>query len=243
MVAAPPAALDRRVSTYGLEGSNDMSIKSPPDRPVTSPAPSVAVDKDIRALYARACTMGAAIVRSGRDLSATQKQALIADLKSGDQARARSALASMGTSLSDLGAQRRLVRRFVSSHPLPKDAAQLGSTVEEFVVAAKWSYTEEEGGGPAPDPTDEIIDELGLPQSDDTSGGTGQPDGTACENACAALAAGLIASALATYITASVACQALGPFGIVCFLAASASYGLALYSIDARIDHCIENCG
>lgn len=220
-----------------------MSIKSPPDRPDTSPVPPVAVDKDMRALYARACTMGAAIVRSGSDLSATQKKALIADLKSGDQARARSALASMGTSLSDLGAQRRLVRSFVASHPLPTDATQLGSVVEDHVVAAKRSYTEEEGGGPAPDPLDEISDELGLPQSDDTSGGTGQSDGTACENACAALAAGLIGSALATYIIAMVACQALGPFGIVCALGASASYGLALYSIDARIDQCIENCG
>jgi hypothetical protein len=216
-----------------------MSIKNQPD----VPTPTVEVDEDMRALYAAACTMGAAILRTGRGLNKRQKQVLIADLKSEDQVRAGAALESMGTSLNALEAQRRLVRSFVSHHVLPTDAVQLRGVVEEHVVAAKWSYTEEEGGGPAPDPTDELLDELDLPDSDDSGGGTDDSGGVTCEDQCAILAAGLVASALATYITAMVACQALGPFGIVCALGASASYGLALYSIDARIDECIENCG
>jgi hypothetical protein len=216
---------------------DDMSIKNKP--PV-----SVEVDPDMRALYGLACTMGASILRSGHDLTKRQKRALIADLKSGEEVRAASALQSMGTSASALDEQKRLVRSFVANHALPTDPAQLKHTVEEHVVAAKWSYTEEEGGGPAPDPTDEILDELDIPDSDDTPGGSGDSGGgVTCEDGCAVLAAGLVASALATYITALVACQALGPFGIICALGASASYGLALYSIDARIDECIENCG
>lgn len=203
----------------------------------------VVVDADMRALYGLACTMGASILRSGRDLSKRQKQALIADLKSGDKVRAKAALKAMGTSTGALDEQKRHVRNFVANHTLPTDMAPLRDAVEEHVVAAKMSYTEEEGGGPAPDPTDEILDELDLPESDDTSGGSDDPGGVTCEEGCGVLAAGLVASALATYIIAMVACQALGPFGIICALGASASYGLALYSIDARIDECIENCG
>jgi len=202
------------------------------------------VDEDVRALYALACTMGAGILRTGSDLTTSQRRALIADLKSGDRALAEAALESMGTSLTALDKQRQLARSFVTNHDLPTDPAQLAGVVEPYVAAAKWSYSEEAGGGPAPDPTDDLLDELDLPESSDDSGGgdSGGGGGVTCEDGCAVLAAGLVASALATYVTAMIACQALGPFGIICALGASASYGLALYSIDARIDECIENC-
>ena len=61
--------------------------------------PALKDDADFLALYRSACRMGAAILKSGSGTTEAQKAALIADLKSGDQGRAKAALASLGTSV------------------------------------------------------------------------------------------------------------------------------------------------
>lgn len=200
-------------------------------------------DTDFLALYRSTCAMGASILRSSAALTAKQRKALIADLKSGDEARAKAALTLMGTSESVINEQRRLVSNFASRYPLPKDAAQIRKIVKDAVTAAKLSFSDDAGGGPAPDHIDEITDELDLPRSDGSGGSGGSEGNTACLNGCKAQAAALATAALIANISALAACTALGPFGIVCAVVAIASYALALYEMDAVIDRCVANCG
>jgi hypothetical protein len=143
-----------------------------------------------------------------------------------------------------IGEQRRLLQRVIARHDLPLDAT-LPGTIRNAAVAAKWSYDEEHGGGPAPDPWDELEDELDIPDStgSDTSNDD-EPDGNdACYDGCAAQAAALAASALAAYVAALAACTAAGPFWPVCWAGATATYVIALYEMDAVVDRCVANCG
>lgn len=207
-----------------------------------STMPSTIGDTEFLALYRSVSSTGASILRAGAAFTGAQREALIEDLRSGDSPRARAALASLGMSERLVNKQRRLVAAFAARRPLPQDTGRIRALVEEAVAAAKLSFPD--GGGPAPDPLDEITDELGLPDSDD-SGGPGSPGGDtgACHDACAAQAAAGAALALTSAITGMVACQALGPFGIVCALGVMASYAYALYSLDAVVDRCVANCG
>jgi hypothetical protein len=173
-------------------------------------------------------------LKSGATLTATQKQALIADLGSGDQARAKTALALMGISESVIDERRRLVNDLAVQHPLFKDTAQIQTFVEDAV--ARLSFPD--GGGPAPDPLDEIVDELGLPSS-----GSDEPeDNAACLNLCAAQAAVLAGLALTGYIAALLGCTLSGPFSLFCAFGATALYVQAIYEMDAVIDRCVANC-
>jgi hypothetical protein len=204
---------------------------------------SLANDPEFQAFYRSAASMGASILRTGATLTATHKQAQVAALNSGDSPAARTVLASMGTSQGVIDEQRRLVGSVVTRYQLPKDPAQLATIFRGAATAARWSYPD--GGGPAPDPLDEIEDELDLPDSTGSggSGGSDDDNNSSCYDLCALQAAALAASALTTYTLALAACTAAGPFGIVCALAATASYAIALYEMDAAVDRCVANCG
>jgi hypothetical protein len=200
--------------------------------------PPTNVHPDFLALYRSVCLMGASIIRAGAALTPQQKRALIADLKGGDEQRAIAALSSLGTSESVINEQRQLISSLASRHPLPRHVALIKPIVEQGVAAAKLSYPDDAGGGPAEDPLDDLLDEVSGSGGSDDSGGN-----TACLTACQAQAAALATAALTAYIAALVACQALGPFSIVCALVATANYSLALYELDAVVDRCVANCG
>jgi len=205
-------------------------------------------DADFEALYRSVSNIGAAILRAGSKLTTEDKQARVANLQSGDAARARAALNVLGASERVVEEQRRLLRLVVNRHDLPLDAT-LPGTFGDAAVAAKWSYDEEHGGGPAPDPLDELEDELDLPgpTGSDTSSGSNNDDESddndACYDGCAAQAAVLAASAVATYMAALAVCAAAGPFAIFCWAGATATYAIALYEMDAVVDRCVANCG
>lgn len=199
--------------------------------------PLIEDDTDFLALYRAACTMGASILKAGAALTPTAKQALIADLASGDQARAKAALVLMGTSESVIDEQRQLVSNLAGQHPLPKDAAQIQTLVEDAVAAARLSFPD--GGGPAPDPLDEIMDELGLPSSGSDEPGSNIP----CLNLCKVQAVALAAAALTSYIYALALCTLSGPASVFCAFGATAAYAFAIYQMDAVIDRCVANCG
>jgi hypothetical protein len=201
-------------------------------------------DPDFQALYRSVTSIGATILHAGSTQTTAQKQALVAALQSKDAARARAALNAVGASGPVIEEQRRLLQRVINRHDLPLDAT-LPGTVRDAAVAAKWSYDEEHGGGPAPDPLDELEDELDIPDStgSDTSNDD-EPDGNdACYDGCAAQAAALAASAVAAYVAALAGCTAAGPFWPVCWAGATATYVIALYEMDAVVDRCVANCG
>jgi hypothetical protein len=201
-------------------------------------------DPDFQALYRSVTSVGALILRSSSSQTTAEKQALVAALQSKEAARARAALNAVGASGPVIEEQRRLLKRLINRHDLPLDAT-LPGTIRDASVAAKWSYDEEHGGGPAPDPWEELEDELDIPDStgSDTSD-EAEPDGNdACYDGCAARAAALAASALAAYVAALAACTAAGPFWPVCWAGATASYVIALYELDAVVDRCVANCG
>jgi hypothetical protein len=218
------------------------------DRSTTmTPIRRLANDADFQNAYRAASSFGAAILRSGATMTEADKQDLVADLQSGDAARAGAALAALGATERAIQEQRRLLRRLVERYDVPLDAS-LAGILGDAAVAAKWSYDEEHGGGPAPDPLDELEDELGLPGDTGTSGGTGggtdtDDDNSGCYDLCAAQAAALAASALATYIAALAGCAAGGPFALLCWAVASAGYAVSLYELDAVVDRCVANCG
>jgi hypothetical protein len=200
-------------------------------------------DPDFQALYRSVTSVGAAILRAGSSQTTADKQAVVAALRSKDAARARAALTAVGASGPVIDEQRRLLKLLIHRHDLPLDAT-LPGTVRDASVAAKWSYDEEHGGGPAPDPWEELEDELDIPDSTGSDTSDNEPDGNdVCYDACAAQAAALAAVALATYVAALAACTAAGPFWPICFAGATASYAVALYEMDAVVDRCVANCG
>jgi hypothetical protein len=192
-------------------------------------------DPDFQALYRPVCSVGASILRSGAALTTAQKHALIADLKSQDSARAKAALASMGISQNVIYEQKRLVSILVARHSLPQDPAQLRPIIKDAVTAAaKLSYSD--GSGPAPDPLDEILDELDLP---DPSGGSGSDT---CGN-CAVEAAVSLAFYQTDYVMALWACTFTGPGWPICVAAATGGYAWALYQVDKSLKSCLATCG
>ena len=203
----------------------------------------LANDPDFQALYRSVCSLGAAMLRAGSTLTTEDKEALVVNLQSGDATGARAALNAVGVSEGVTKEQRRLLRLVADRHHLPLDAT-LPGIFGDAAVAAKWSYDEEHGGGPAPDPWDEIEDELGLPDTSSGSNNDDEPDGNdSCYDGCAVLAAGLGASAVTTYAVALAACTAAGPFWPICWAGATATYLIALYEMDAAVDRCVANCG
>ena len=197
-------------------------------------------DPDLLALLRSTCTMGASILRARGALTGTQREALIADLRSGDEERAKAALPLLGIPQSANEEQRRLVSNFVAQHPLPEvGPARVQTIVENAFAVAKMSFPD--GGGPAPDPLDEVIDELDLPTQDEP-GGSGD-NTAACLAGCQAQAIVLASSAVAIYTGALAACTLAGPLWPVCWAAATAAYALDLYLMDAAIDRCVANCG
>jgi hypothetical protein len=201
-------------------------------------------DPDFQALYRSVTSIGAAILHAGSSQTTAEKHAVVAALQSKDAARARAALNAIGASGPVIEEQRRLLQQLLNRYDLPLDAT-LPGTIRDAAVAAKWSYDEEHGGGPAPDPWEELEDELDIPDStdSDTSDDDESDGNDACYDGCAAQAAALAASALAAYVAALAACTAAGPFWPVCWAGASATYVIALYELDAVVDRCVANCG
>jgi hypothetical protein len=173
-------------------------------------------DPDFQALYRSVTSVGAAILRAGSSQTTAEKQALVAALQSKDAARARAALNAVGASGPVIEEQRRLLKRLISRHDLLLDAT-LPGTMRDASVAARWSYDEEHGGGPAPNPWEELEEELDIPPASDTSDDDESDGNDACYDGCTAQAAALAASALAAYVAALAACTAAGPFWPVCW--------------------------
>jgi hypothetical protein len=197
-------------------------------------------DAEFVALHRNTCAMALSILRAGAALDETQREALIADLRSGDEERGKAALPLLGLSLSALDEQMRLVSNFVAQHPLPdKGPARVQAIIDNAFAAAKLSYSEEEGGGPAPDPLDEILEEIGVPTQDGPDGG----GNTACFELCEAEGIALHGLAWAVYVAWLAFCTGTGPGWPICVAAASANYALDVYEADKVIKRCVANCG
>lgn len=199
-------------------------------------------DPDFQMLYRSASSIGTQVLRSGSKLSKDEKKRRIASLQTESPAEAQAALKVVGVSKKFVDEQRRLSTLLIDRYHLPLDGT-LAGTFGDAAAAAKWSHTEENGGGPAPDPWEEMEDELDLP---DTTGGSGDDDapggGLDCYDGCAAQAAALGAVAVASYASALAACTLTGPFWPLCVAPATAAYLLALYEMDAVVDRCVANC-
>lgn len=206
----------------------------------TTDEPTLGNDPDFQALYRSVCVLGARILRVSSKMTTEDKHALVANLRTTDAQRARAALHAVGASERVIEEQRRLLGLVLSRHHLPLGPT-LPAAFGDAAAAAKWSYTDEQGGGPAPDPWEELEDELDLPP--DSTGSDAPGDNAACYDKCALLAAYMGGAAVAAYSAALAGCVAAGPFALLCWAGATAVYVSALIGMDAAVDRCVDDCG
>jgi hypothetical protein len=224
-----PSETRDRTTTLASEVTNNPGTAN-------SPQHALGNDPDFQELYRSVSRIGATILRTGAKMTTKDKLALVANLKSTDADRARAALNAIGASKQVIEKQRQLLGLVVNRHHLALDPT-LPGTFGDAAAAARWTYTDEEGGGPAPDPWDELEDEINVPDSTNSD-----EDNAGCYNECAALAAYLGGTAIAAYSAALAGCTAAGPFALLCWAGASAVYVAALIGMDAAVDRCVDNC-